>query len=97
MTADGDAEELNRWRYSVTDWADNEYYLTKDGDEVSEDEAEEYIATYYDSNIERHRRADLWESKQADLALAAKATMHSRGTVISSTALREDERNGQGS
>ena len=70
---------IRRWRFSVLDWNDDEFWLSGTGESVGEDDAVEFVGTDRQAREEADRLSDLWEERED--ALVAKATYHSRGVV----------------
>ena len=70
---------VRRWRFSVLDWGDDEFWLGVTGESVCEDDAFEFIGTDRQAAKEGDRLADLWEGRED--SLAANVTYHSRGVV----------------
>jgi len=73
--------DLKRWRFRIEDWDDNTFHLGSTGNEVDEDNQEEwFIGTQREADIEADRRANLWEDRTD--ALVSHIVSESRGKII---------------
>ena len=68
---------IRRWRFSVLDWDDAEFWLSSTGESVYEDDAVEFLGTDRQAAEEGERLSDLWEERED--GFVAQVTYHSRG------------------